>query len=126
MRYICIQFDNVVDYIPAHQRSANFQAESDFDLNKDSNAKFQPTAHNIIGRVVGIKTYLSLRERPTVNSREIMRIPNGAELNYFDYYDDEDWYSVNSVTFGGRTYKFDYTRCYVNSKYVMRIGGGRG
>ena len=32
-------------------------------------------------QVVGIRTYLSIREYPTVNSRELARIPNGTILS---------------------------------------------
>ena len=31
-------------------------------------------------QVVGIRTYLSIREYPTVNSRELARVPNGTWL----------------------------------------------
>ena len=99
--------------------SANFQAESDFDLNKDFNEKFQTVSVMYSGRVVGISTYLSLRERPTVNSREIMRIPNGARL-YLRYDLNPDWWEVVSVTFNGRTYQDDGTMGigWISSKYV--------
>ena len=99
--------------------SANFQTESNFDLNKDFNEKFQTVSVMYSGRVVGISTYLSLRERPTVNSREIMRIPNGARL-YLRYDLNPDWWEVVSVTFNGRTYQDDGTMGigWISSKYV--------
>jgi len=117
--------------------SANCQAESDFDLNKNFNEKLQPTANFFIGRVVGIKTYLSIRERPTVNSGEIMRIPNGTALVLNDVvYDDgygnwihnDEWYEVQNIFMNGRWYNStDNGRVpanigvigYVSSKYVI-------
>ena len=71
------------------------QAQSDFDLNKDFNAKIQPVTYIYSGRVVGISTYLSVREQPSVNSREIMRIPNGTEL-YLRVHDN-DWFQVLKI-----------------------------
>ena len=35
-------------------------------------------------QVVGIRTYLSIREYPSVNSRELARIPNGTILDTYD------------------------------------------
>ena len=92
------------------------QAESDFDLNKDFQSKLQPVTYIYSGRVVGISTYLSVRERPSVNSREIMRIPNGTEL-YLRVHDN-DWFQVLKIN--GNDYGIrpgDYIG-FVNARYV--------
>ena len=92
------------------------QAQSDFDLNKDFNAKIQPVTYIYSGRVVGISTYLSVREQPSVNSREIMRIPNGTEL-YLRVHDN-DWFQVLKIN--GNDYGIrpgDYIG-FVNARYV--------
>ena len=34
-------------------------------------------------QVVGIRTYLSIREEPTIYSRELARVPNGTILNHY-------------------------------------------
>ena len=93
---------------------------ADFDLNKDFDEKILPTSVMYTGRVVGVSTYLSLRERPSVNSREIMRIPNGARL-YLRYDKNPDWWEVVSVTFNGKTYQNDGTMGigWVSSRYVQ-------
>ena len=92
------------------------QAESDFDLNKDFQSKLQPVTYIYSGRVVGISTYLSVRERPSVNSREIMRIPNGTEL-YLRFHDN-DWFQVLKIN--GNDYGIEPGYCigYVSSRYV--------
>ena len=38
-------------------------------------------------QVVGIRTYLSIRERPTVYSRELARVPNGTI--FYEILDDQ-------------------------------------
>jgi len=83
--------------------TAPAQAESNFDLNTDFNSQTVFKSYIYGGRVVGISTYLSIREYPNVNSREIMRIPNGAELS-LRFTGDQNWWQVLSVTFNGRTY----------------------
>ena len=93
------------------------QAQSDFDLNKDFNAQLQPVTNIYSGRVVGISTYLSVRERPSVNSREIMRIPNGTEL-YLRVHDN-DWFQVLKIN--GNDYGIrpgDYIG-FVSRRYVQ-------
>ena len=43
---------------------------------------FAEAARDFSGwQVVGIRTYLSIREYPTINSRELARIPNGTILS---------------------------------------------
>ena len=75
--------------------SSPVQAENNFDLNKNFKSQLQPVTYIYEGRVVGISTYLSVRERPSVNSREIMRIPNGTEL-YLRVHDN-DWFQVLKI-----------------------------
>lgn len=75
--------------------AAPVQAQSDFDLNKDFNAKLQPGTFIYSGRVVGVSTYLAGREQPSTNSRVIMRIPNGTEL-YLRVHDNE-WFQVLKI-----------------------------
>ena len=65
------------------------------------NFEFTPLSYIYGGRVVNIKTYLSVREYPNVNSREIMRIPNGAELS-LHFTGNQDWWQVLSIN--GNTY----------------------
>ena len=100
----------------------NNQAEANFDLNRDFNSKFVPVSYIYAGRVVGISTYLSLRESPSEYSREIMRIPNGAELSLRDTgVSQSGWWQVISVKFNGQTYSENpgYGMGYVNAKYVQ-------
>lgn len=98
------------------------QAEASFDLNRDFNSKFVPVSTIYSGRVVGISTYLSLRESPSEYSEEVMRIPNGAKLtlrhNPRAY--ENGWWEVLSVTFNGRTYEkgMGYGIGYVSVRYV--------
>ena len=101
------------------------QAEANFDLNRDFNSKFVPLGYSRIysGRVVGISTYLSLREEPSEYSREIMRIPNGAELvlRHDPRAYENGWWEVMSVSFNGQTYSGragGYGLGYVSTKYV--------
>ena len=97
--------------------TAPVQAQSDFNLNKDFNAKLQPVTYIYSGRVVGISTYLSVREQPSVNSREIMRIPNGTEL-YLRVHNN-DWFQVLKIN--GNDYGIRPGDCigYVNARYVQ-------
>ena len=55
---------------------APVQAQSDFDFNKN----FQPLSVVYDGVVVGVSTYLIVREKPDVNSREVLRIYNGDKI----------------------------------------------
>ena len=100
----------------------NNQAEANFDLNRDFNSKFVPVSYIYAGRVVGISTYLSLRESPSEYSGEIMRIPNGAELvlRYKPRAYENGWWEVVSVKFNGQTYSENpgYGMGYVSAKYV--------
>ena len=102
--------------------NAPAQAESnfDFDLNTDFGSQIVFKSYIYGGRVVGIRTYLSLREYPNVNSRELMRIPNGAELS-LRYTGNQDWWQVLAVTFNGQTYTNDYSSGigWVSAKYVQ-------
>lgn len=45
-------------------------------------------------QVVGIRTYLSIREYPTVNSRELARVPNGTYLSWGGAADSNGFVSV--------------------------------
>ena len=92
------------------------QAQSELDLNRDVKEKFVPVSNFYVGRVVGIKTYLSIRERPSVNSREIMRIPNGAKLTLLAS-GDPNWFYVTSVKFNSGEY-YDVSG-YVSARYVQ-------
>ena len=88
--------------------TAPVQAES-FD--------FVPLSSIYSGRVVNIKTYLSIRERPNVNSREVMRIFNGDRLELRE--DAPGWWqvlSVNGNNFGRRA---GVAIGYVNANYVQ-------
>ena len=97
------------------------QAENDFDLNKNFHSQFQPVT-NIFWGVVKVKTYLSLREQPNVNSREIMRLPNGATIMFRESFrsdDPVDWLIVLSVSFNGKSYSSDADVLgYVHKNYV--------
>ena len=95
------------------------QAENNFDLNKNFNSQSQPVSV-IFSGVVKVKTYLSLREQPNVNSREIMRIPNGATIMFRESRLPTEWLEVISVSFNGTTYTTDNVSRvgYVNKNYV--------
>ena len=56
--------------------------QAHFDLNKNSAGQFVnlTTGSYPAGEVVNIQTYLSIRESPTVHSRELLRVPNGTRL----------------------------------------------
>jgi len=63
-------------------------------------------ARDPVWEVVGIRTYLSIREYPTVNSRELARVPNGTFLgaagditNGFAYVYYEGIYGWASITY---------------------------
>ena len=93
------------------------QAQSDFDLNKNFKSQLQPVSYIYNGRVVGISTYLSVREQPSVNSREIMRIPNGSQL-VLRFFGDQDWWEV--LTINGNYYGVNPGDGigYVSARYV--------
>ena len=86
------------------------QAQESFDLNRDFNSQLVPTSYIYGGRVVGIKTYLSVREQPTVHSREIMRLPPGAKLT-LRFTGNQDWWWV--VEYNGM-----WEIGYVSAKYI--------
>lgn len=95
------------------------QAENNFDLNKDFYEKIIVLSNIYNGRVA-VSEYLSLREEPNVNSREVMRIPNGAELILRERY-VQGWWEVLTVSFDGKTFSNDYAGDgigWVSSKYV--------
>ena len=48
------------------------------------------------GTVVNIQTYLSIREGPGVDYKEIMRVPNGTRLG-LRYTGTPDWWQILSV-----------------------------
>ena len=99
--------------------SVPVQAQSDFDLNRDFNNQFTFKSTIYGGRVVGIRTYLSIREEPSVYSREIMRIPNGADLT-LRFTGDQNWWQVISVRFNGREYSNPAPAIgWVSAKYVQ-------
>ena len=93
------------------------QAQSDFDLNRDFNEKLVPVSYIYGGRVVGIRTYLSVRARPSVNSREVMRISNGARLS-LRYFGDQDWWQVLSIDGNDYGYGVDGIG-YVSARYIQ-------
>ena len=97
--------------------SSPVQAENNFDLNKNFKTQLQPVTYIYEGRVVGISTYLSVRERPSVNSREIMRIPNGSRLT-LRFFGDQDWWEV--LTINGNYYGVNPGDGigYVSARYV--------
>lgn len=94
--------------------SINFVNASDFNLNTN----FKPVSV-IFSGIVNVNSYLSLREYPNINSREIMRIPSGARIIFRESRNSSDWLEVVSVDFNGKEYS-DYTPHigYVYSKYV--------
>ena len=96
------------------------QAQSDFDLNRDFKENLVPMSNIYGGRVVGIKTYLSIREEPSVYSREVMRIPNGTELLLRDAgpVSRTGWWQVISVKFNGREYSDTVALGWISAKYV--------
>ena len=51
-------------------------------------------------QVVGIRTYLSIREEPNIYSRELARVPNGTLLEPWLYYSSFRGYSVAHFTNG--------------------------
>ena len=53
------------------------QAHSDVGLNQNFNERLAPMSYIYGRRVVGISTYLSVRERPNVNSAEVLRFCDG-------------------------------------------------
>jgi|GEM_PF-2526700 len=65
-------------------------------------------------QVVGIKTYLSIRERPNVNSRELARVPNGTI--FYEIFDDQ---RAAAAGFFAIKYKGIYG--YVSERYVRYI-----
>ena len=88
------------------------QAHSDVGLNQNFNERLAPMSYIYGGRVVGISTYLSVRERPNVNSREVLRIPNGTELT-LRFCRNQDWWQV--VAINGN---FCDGIGYVSAKYI--------
>ena len=72
------------------------QAHSDVGLNQNFNERLAPMSYIYGGRVVGISTYLSVRERPNVNSAEVLRIPNGTKLT-LRVCASPDWWQVVSI-----------------------------
>ena len=56
------------------------QAQSNFDFNYGVKNQLIPLSNIRSAIVVNIRTYLSLRERPSVYSRELARIQNGTML----------------------------------------------
>lgn len=102
---------------------SNATAQADFDLNKDFNFQLVPMSFIYSGRVVNISTYLSVRERPTVNSREIVRIPNGTRLTLRDsgpVYNTGWWevLSINSPGYEGFEGYNGFGIGYVNARYI--------
>ena len=97
--------------------TAPVQAQSDFDLNKIFNSKLLPVSYIYSGRVVGISTYLSVREQPSVNAREIMRIPNGAELSLRVY--SNDWWQVLKINGNSYGVRPGDGIGYVSARYVQ-------
>ena len=102
--------------------TAPVQAQTNFDFNQNFNEKIQPLSYIYGGRVVGIKTFLSIREQPNENSREVMRIPNGAELS-LRFTGNQNWWQVLSVTFNGQTYRNSYDPAdgigWISARYVQ-------
>ena len=95
--------------------SSPVQAENNFDLNNDFNDKVSKLTNIYTGIVVNVESYLIVREKPTMYSREVMRIPNGAKLTLRSIggvdYINSDWMAVayyNGMTDVG----------YVNTKYI--------
>ena len=93
-------------------------AEIHFDLNKNFSEKVLPLSYIYGGRVVGISTYLSVREQPSANSREIMRIPNGTKLT-LRFFGNQEWWAVLSIN--GSTYGVQpgVEIGYVSARYVQ-------
>lgn len=72
------------------------QAHSSVDLNPNFGERLSPVSYIYGGKVVGITTYLSVRERPNVNSREVLRIPNGTKLT-LRVCASPDWWQVVAI-----------------------------
>lgn len=89
------------------------QAQSNFNF--DENFQILTTGRAPEGIVVNITTYLSVREGPSVYSRELDRIPNGTRVAVTDssngfYY---IFYWGNSNNYWG----------YAHSSYIRMTGG---
>ena len=65
-------------------------------------------------QVVGVKNYLSIRERPNVNSRELARVPNGTV--FYEIFDDQ-----RAAAAGFFAIKYNGIYGYVSEKYVRYI-----
>ena len=55
-----------------------------------------PLSYIYSGTVVNVRSYLVVREQPDTNSREVMRIRNGARLS-LRYTGNHEWWQVLSV-----------------------------
>lgn len=113
------KFFSIILLIAAIFVTAPVQAESNFDFNQNFNNRLVFKS-NIRNGIVSVSSYLVLRKEPNANSREIMRIPNGAELVMRDEY-IPGWISVLSVSFDGKTFANDTAGDsigYVRAKYV--------
>ena len=90
--------------------TAPVQAQSNFEFNNDfSNDKFANLTASVAyyGYVVNIRTFLSLRESPSIYSRELARIPNGTRLTvmFFENSNTGDFYRVRYNGMSGYAHK---------------------
>ena len=65
-------------------------------------------------QVVGIRTYLSIRESPSVYSRELARVPNGTI--FYEIFDDQ-----RAAAAGFFAIRYNGIYGYVSSRYVRYI-----
>ena len=65
-------------------------------------------------QVVGIRTYLSIRESPSVYSRELARVPNGTI--FYEVFDDQ-----RAAAAGFFAIRYRGIMGYVSSRYVRYI-----
>lgn len=72
-------------------------------------------------QVVGISTYLSIREEPNANSREIARVPNGTILEPALYYSSisRQWKASYTNGFAGVVYRG--MNCWAADRYLEQV-----
>ena len=90
--------------------------EANFNLNNNFNSNFTNLSNIFHGNVV-VNTFLSIREQPNVNSREIMRVYNGDRLELREDMPGQ-WVQVLSVN--GNKYGVPAGEAigWVNIKYI--------
>lgn len=72
-------------------------------------------------QVVGISTYLCLREKPDSYSREIARVSNGTILEPVFVYSSFKGYSYNPTSNGFASVTYRGMQCWASVRYIEQI-----